>query len=270
VDLTPVNPSEPFAAFNGGWYFDARPVNQAATTWADAFFGWGLGFGGYSPRNLVPATPLSGSLPNTSTPNVSNNNVGFTLSFQPASDSPPALAGVAVDLRTFFNRMGIVTDGTVFSSSGGIDVAGNALSGTLLRASVIANRTPFILGSSGGNNVISTAGQLISLPGGAFANLNLLGLGLGGNRTNLSFTVHYTDGTSTTFTQSMSDWFIPVHNPGETIAAATPYRDTAQGSAEPGPFNVYGYRFALNKDKTVASLTLPDDADAIVLAVTLT
>jgi hypothetical protein len=68
----------------------------------------------------------------------------------------------------------------------------------------------------------------------------------------------------------MSDWFIPVNNPGEIIAATTPYRDKAQGSIEPGPFNVYAYRFALNKDKTVKSLTLPGDADAIVLAVTLT
>jgi hypothetical protein len=87
--LTPVNPSQPFAAFNGGWYFDAEPANGAAATWADAFFGWGLGTSGYSPRNLAPSTPLSGTLPNTSTFNVSSADIGYNLSFQPACDSPP-------------------------------------------------------------------------------------------------------------------------------------------------------------------------------------
>src|SRR5262249_8253673 len=68
VNLTPVDPKHPFVAYNGGWYFAAQPVNGAATTWADAFFNWGPGTSGYSPRSLVPKSPLTGQLPNTSTP----------------------------------------------------------------------------------------------------------------------------------------------------------------------------------------------------------
>ena len=51
VNLTPVNPNQPYAAFNGGWYFDGQPVNGAAASWADAFFDWGLGTTSYSPQS---------------------------------------------------------------------------------------------------------------------------------------------------------------------------------------------------------------------------
>ena len=90
VNLTPVDPSQPFAAFNGGWYFNAQPVNDAAASWADAFFGWGLSTSNYSPRSLTPSAPLIGTLPNTTTPNVSNVDIAYKLSFQAAADSPPS------------------------------------------------------------------------------------------------------------------------------------------------------------------------------------
>jgi hypothetical protein len=89
TDLTPVDPSQPFAAFNGGWYFDVKPVNDAAATWADAFFNWGLGTSSYSPRSLIPQGSLTGSLPNTATPDVSDADIGYKLTFQPPTDSPP-------------------------------------------------------------------------------------------------------------------------------------------------------------------------------------
>jgi hypothetical protein len=269
VNLTPANPSRPFAGFNEGWYFDAEPVNGAFATWADAFFGWGLGTDGYSPRNLSPSTPLTGALPNTSTPGVSGDNVGYTLSFQPAADNPPAVqVGVPVDLGSSYNRMGIVNDGTVFSSAG--VGAGYALSGTLLGASVIANGTQFTLGSPGSNNVVSAAGQVISLPAGRFSNLNLLGLAVFGEQADLNFTVTYTDGTTKVFTQSMSDWGTSINTPNETTAAKMPYVDFKDGSTIPTPAKLSAYHFALDTDKSVESLTLPNDANAIFLAVTLT
>src|SRR5262249_7017743 len=54
ADLTPINPQVPIAGLNGGWYYAAQPAAGADTTWADAFFTWGLGTTGYSPRILVP------------------------------------------------------------------------------------------------------------------------------------------------------------------------------------------------------------------------
>ena len=49
-----------------------------------------------------------------------------------------------------------------------------------------------------------------------------------------------------------------------------PYRDVHDGGKQSLPFNLYAYRFPLNKDKTVESITLPNDANTIVLALTLT
>ena len=79
VNLTPVNGNQPFAAYNGGWYFAAQPVSGHAASWADAFFNWGLGTANYSPRNLVPMMPLgSGQLPDPATPGISRATISPT------------------------------------------------------------------------------------------------------------------------------------------------------------------------------------------------
>ena len=39
--------------------------------------------------------------------------------------------------------------------------------------------------------------------------------GVNGNQANQTFTVNYSDGTSTSFTQSLSDWFTPQNYAGE-------------------------------------------------------
>ena len=183
--------------------------------------------------------------------------------------TPIIQTGVSVDLTGSFNRTGIVTDGKSFTSSG-IDGAGTALSSRLLGSSVIANGTQFNLGMADTNNAVSSAGQVISLNVGSYSYLNLLGAGVNGDQANQSFLVTYTDGTTQTFTQSMSDWFTPSNNTGETIAASTIYRDLSSGENENGPYNLYAYRFQLDNTKTVESLTLPNNDNAIVMAVTLT
>ena len=67
----------------------------------------------------------------------------------------------------------------------------------------------------------------------------------------------YTDGTTATLTQSISDWAIPQNYAGETTAMATTYRDTSSGGRQAGTFRIYGYTIALDLTKTVKSLTLP-------------
>jgi hypothetical protein len=281
VNLTPVNPNQPFTAYNGGWYYDAQPVNGAATTWADAFFDWGLGTRGYSPRNLIPSAPLIGTLPNTATPNVTDSNINYNVSFQPAVDSPLAiLGGVPVSLGSSYNQMGIVNDGTIFSSQG--IGAGFALSGTLLGGvplddaqqgplrSVIANGIQFDLGPLGSNNVVSAAGQVIPLPAGQFSTLNLLGTAVFGDQKNLEFRLNLSDGTSLGYTQSLSDWTNPATLPGETTAAKMVYRDFKDGNTDNTPVKLSVWSFPLDPNNHVQSITLPNNADAMVLAITLT
>jgi hypothetical protein len=173
----------------------------------------------------------------------------------------------AVDLSNSFNRVGIVTDGSTFT--GGLDGDGSALSANLLGSSVSWNGQTFALGSPDTNNVVSAAGQTINLPAGNYSSLNFLATGVNGNQPNQTFTVTYTDGTTQTFTQSISDWYTPQGYSGESTAVSTAYRDNGDGSMDNRTFNVYGYSLALDGSKTVQSVTLPNDGNVEILAITL-
>ena len=142
-----------------------------------------------------------------------------------------------VNLSSTFNRTGIVADGTKFSGSG-LDGDGYAISSKLLGTTVTAGGATFGLGPAGSSDVVSAAGQTINLPSGNDSALKLLATGVNGSQANQTFTVTYTDGTTATFTQSISDWAIPQeHFPGESKAAdSTSYdRDTAIGTVVSRP-----------------------------------
>ncbi len=79
----------------------------------------------------------------------------------------------------------------------------------------------------------------------------------------------YTDGTSTVFTQSMSDWASPQGYAGESVALKMAYRILSSGAPDDRPFNLYGYSFALDPSKTVKSLKMPKNLNAVVLAIDL-
>ena len=119
-----------------------------------------------------------------------------------------------VNLSSAFNRTGIVADGTSFAG-GGLDADGNAFSASLLGTNLTADGTPFDFGPVGTDDVVSAEGQTIPLPAGNDAALELLATGVNGSHPNQTFTVTYTDGTTATFTQSISDWAFPQDYPGD-------------------------------------------------------
>ena len=100
--------------------------------------------------------------------------------------------------------------------------------------------------------------------------LNLLATAVNGNQPNQTFIVTYTDGTTSSFTQSLSDWFTPQNYAGESKALTMAYRLAPSGATDNGTFYLYGYSFALNSAKTVKSLTLPNNRNVVVLAVDVT
>ena len=136
-----------------------------------------------------------------------------------------------------------MADGTTFSG-GGIDGFGDALSSNLLGTSLTALGTTFDFGPANTNNVVSASGQTIALPQGNDAVLKLLATAVNGSQPNQTFIVTYTDGTTATFTQSLSDWATPKGYAGESTALSTSYRDTSSGGKEAGKFNVDEYAFA--------------------------
>ena len=90
-----------------------------------------------------------------------------------------------------------------------------------------------------------------------------------GNQKSQTFTVAYADGTSSTFTQSVSDWYSQGNFSGETMAMAVPYRLTGDGDTDDGTFHIFGYSFDLDRSKVVRSVALPRNCNVVVLAMTL-
>ena len=195
----------------------------------------------------------------------SNRNVAV-LSY---ALSNPTVSAVPVSLASAFNRSAIYNDGATFSSTGGVDGVGDAYSAQLLGSSLEFNDVLYDFGNANNANDVSASGQTITLPSGKFSGLQWLAAAVNGGQTAQIFTVTYTDGTQSTFTQSISDWFSPQSYTGELQAAIEPYRDTSTGGRDSRTFYLYNYKFNLNNTKTVQSIQLPNNTNVQIMAMTL-
>jgi hypothetical protein len=176
--------------------------------------------------------------------------------------------GTQVDLSSEFNVNGIYEDGTTYST-GGLDGVGYSYSANLLTGARVFDGTLFEFGPANKPDAVGCSGQSVSLPEGRFSGLELLATGVEGSQASETLTVNYTDGTSSQFIQSFSDWYTPDNFAHESEGVAMAYRNYENGTKDPRTFNLYAYRFALNPNKVVQSVTLPDDEDVVVLAATL-
>ena len=176
--------------------------------------------------------------------------------------------GTPVDLSSDFDVNGIYQDGTTYTT-GGLDGTGYSYSSNLLTASRVFNSTLLKFGAANQLDAVGSGGQSISLPTGKFSSLMLLGTAVEGNQASQTLTVNYTDGTSSKFVQSFSDWFTPQKFPGESEGVAMAYRDFDNGTKDQRTFSLYEYRLVLNSAKTVQSITLPNNPKVLVLAATL-
>jgi Putative Ig domain len=194
-----------------------------------------------------------------------NNSKVVLLSMMLASDPAGAT------LTAYYNRAGIYTDGTAFTNpaTGGIDGGGAAYSGTLLGTSQTWSNTLFAFGPLNATNVISSASQTITLPRGNYSRLQMLATGVQGNQVSQSFIVTYTDSSTTTFVQSLSDWFSPQSYAGESKAFPMSHRNSSNGTTDNRTFYLYGYSFPLNNAKIVQNIQLPNSANVIVTAISL-
>jgi hypothetical protein len=190
----------------------------------------------------------------------------FTLAVSAAVGT--AGNGSQVDLSLQFNLNGIYTDGSTYTT-GGLDGAGYSYSANLLSPARVLSNTLFTFGPANQLDAIGCTGQSVALPQGQYSALMLMGTATQGNQTSQTFTVHYTDGTSTPFVQNLSDWFTPQRYPGEAEAVAMAYRNSSNGTEDNRTFNLYNYRFALDAAKTVQSINLPNNSKVVVLAATL-
>ncbi len=173
---------------------------------------------------------------------------------------------VPVDLTPVYNVTGIYNDDSTFSPSASLDGGGFACSEQVLGATQEWDRVVFQLGPAGAPDAVADA--TVKLPPGKFSSLKILATGVQSSQESQVFTVTYSDGTSTPFTQSLSDWYSPANYSGESVAVEMPYRLMADGGKDARTFHIYGYSFPLDY-RTVSSIRLPGNQSVVVLAMTL-
>ncbi len=209
----------------------------------------------------APASAATTAIITATASSTLSQTLSITVSV--STSAPP----VPVNFSSVANVSAFFRSGTAVAA-GGFDNNGTAYATNLLGPSISALGTYFTFGVSNAADAVANA--TISLPQGSFTTLNLIAAAANGNQTNQSFVVTYTDGTTSIFTQSVSDWYTPQSYGGETVALTVPYRLNYTGAVDNRTFQVYGYSFTLNSSKTVKSVTLPANRNVIVLAATLT
>jgi hypothetical protein len=216
----------------------------------------------------VTLTVTAAAVPGTSTVTVTGKSGSLTETATIALTVLPAATGTAlVNMASVYNVSGIVTDGSIFSNSGGLDAGGRAYSENLLGPVQSVNGQLFSFGSPNAPDAVSSA--TIPLPAGQFSTLTLLATAVNGAQLSQTFTVTYSDGTTASFKQSLSDWCVPASYAGESKAIPMTYRDNSVGTVDTRPMTVYGYSFSLTRSKTVKSITLPKNVNVVVLAISL-
>ena len=181
--------------------------------------------------------------------------------------TPPTTTATAVSLAGAFNAVGITADSA--TGGGNLDGAGNSYSGTVLGSTVTAGGVAYNLGAAGSSDAVKANGQTVALTAGSYSSLRFLGTGVNGTQSG-TFTVRYTDGTSTTARQTFSDWYIPTGASNEAAAATTAYRNARSGrDTYYSNFSLYSYTIALDSSKTVQSVTLPTNGNVALLAAAL-
>jgi uncharacterized membrane protein len=212
----------------------------------------------------VPAASAKGSFSVTITGSSGNLSHRASLTLNILA---PAPGTAVVSLALAANISAAAIDSLPFTG-GGLDNGGRSYSGLLLGASQTIGAITYSLAPMTGSSAVNS--KTVPLPSGQFGALKLLATGLNGNQPAQTFTVNYTDGSKSTFAQSLSDWFTPQNYPGESTGLMMPYRDNSTGTIDGRTFLLYEYSFNLAPGKTVSSVVLPNNRNVAVLAMTLT
>ncbi|QUI22489.1 hypothetical protein HZI73_09320 [Vallitalea pronyensis] len=179
---------------------------------------------------------------------------------------PPIQGQVQVNLSSNFNADGFSYDANLADG----DLAGGyAYSADLVNNEQQYERIIYQLGSftDGQLNSMYCAGQTIDLPDGQFAEVRLLGSSTYGNKSG-SFTLNYTDGTSSVVNVTMQDWC--QYGSNQKIVQTMDHRhDKNANTGETITNYIFAYYLTANANKTISSIKVPQNNNMHVFAMTL-
>ncbi len=180
----------------------------------------------------------------------------------------PIISGtVPIDLRSSYNVTGIYKEDSKFTPQESLDGDGFAFSEQVTGTEQVGDGVVFSLGPANAPDMV--ADKTVSLPAGRFKGVAILALAVNGDQEMQTFTVTYSDGSASSFTQNMSDWAAPGNFPGESVAFTVPYRIDSTGAKDSRTFYSYAYRFNLDSSKTVQSISFPSNREVLILGAAL-
>ncbi len=219
--------------------------------------------GYFNVENAGTGGCLDGSNTSAVQPQTCSGTAAQEWSLAPLSNT------TTVNMSASFNVNAISQAGKE-TVNGGVDGGDDAYPAQIIGNSYSWYGYPFVFGPANAPDAVSST--TVALPAGQYNSLAFLGTAANGSQANQVFTVNYSDGTSTTLTQGINDWYAPSLSQiyaGESVVIAAAYRLTWQGLNQTGPFNLYGWRMTLDSTRTAVSVTLPKNVDVTALAMTL-
>jgi len=204
-----------------------------------------------------------------------------TTSYAGSDRLPPGTGSTTVNvafatLAAAYNTVGVSDDAD--PAAGNLDGSGYSFSAQALASvgvtpggTVTSGSTTFTWPDvpAGQPDTVTTAGQIIAM-GGSGTSLSLLAAGTNGTQSG-PLTVTYTDGSTSTSTVTVADWYSNQAVPGCTLVVTAPYWNRPAGSTFPRDHKVslYAASIPLNPVKQVAYVTLPSNGRLHIFAATL-
>jgi hypothetical protein len=183
-------------------------------------------------------------------------------------DATASTGIISVPLSSYYNVTGIYSPRSTYSQAASFDNDGYSYSTSSLGSTVVWNGLTFAIGP---NNALDAVSNItIPLPAGNYTNLYMLGAMVNNIGASQTFIVTYTDNSTLTFTQNMSDWFNVKGWAGESVVSCSEDRNFENGTTQPDSACLFGYQIPLDPTKTVASVQLPGTRNIVMLSMDLT
>lgn len=204
------------------------------------------------------------------------------VSLEDFKDNPVIQATAFVDLYTYFNMDGVSSNEN--RRDGDLDGKGNTYPAELWPTKFTLQGVPFVLGptADGYNNLIQAKGQTISLPGGNYKYVYLVGSAAeGSGETSGTFQVKYSDDTTIEKDITFAEWNAKLSGwdrfareytmpkVKDNVACIFTHYHMPNADRMTEDNYLYLYKIMLDPTKTVKEITLPNAPDIMIAAISL-